>query len=570
MVLRGISASHGVALGAVYIYRPSDIDAAERFIKSDAVEREKDHYAEVCEIAAGEIRSIHASMAHDKPEKAKIFSTHLDILYDPDIRNEIIEGIEAELWAGSWAIWKAYGKFIEVIEKTKDPVIRERSVDLEDVRKRILRIWHRLPGSNLTSLSAPVIIAARDLLPSDTATLDRRNALAIITETGGASSHSAIIARSYGIPAVVGIPRLLESLRQNGFAAVDALTGEVFPDPDNETQKRLAAKRARYLREAAEIKKFSKRKSATADGMRIDIGLNIGCADDDDLAGATCTDFVGLFRTEFLFMGRKDLPSEDEQFAAYRKVLELYGKRPVTLRTLDIGGDKQLDCMETPKEDNPFLGNRALRLCFAYPGIFKTQLRAALRASVFGNLHLMLPMVGSIDDIRRAKSIIQEVEDDLDCDGIAYNRDFRLGIMIEIPSIAMIADLAAEEVDFASIGTNDLCQYLTAVDRMNPEVSCYYQSFHPAVFRLIGKVAGHFNSAGKPLCVCGEMGGDPFAAAALVGLGLRKLSMGLSSVAQVKRMISRLPIMAFEEIARTVQELSTADEVENFLKQILG
>ena len=570
MVLKGISASQGVALGTVFIYRPSFADAAESFIESGAVEGEKERYREVCEIAAAQIRTIHASLAHDKPEKAKIFSAHLDILYDPAIGEAIIQGMESELWTGGWAIQKAYGKFIDIIENANDPVIRERYVDLEDVCKRILRIWYRLPEKNLSSLNAPVIIAARDLLPSDAATLDRRNALAIITETGGAASHSAIIARSYGIPTVVGIPRLLESLSQNGFAAVDAIAGEVFPDPDNETLKRLTAKRTRYLREAAEIKKFSKRKPATADGKRIDIGLNIRCASDEELAGAACTDFVGLFRTEFLYMGRKDLPSEDEQFMAYRKVLEIYGKRPVTLRTLDIGGDKRLDCMETPKEDNPFLGNRALRLCFAYPAIFKTQLRAALRASVFGNLHLMLPMVGSIDDIRRAKSIIEEVEDDLDSGGIAYNRDFRLGIMIEIPSIAIIADLAAAEVDFASIGTNDLCQYLIAVDRMNPEVSGYYQSFHPALFRLIGNVAGHFNSAGKPLCVCGEMGGDPYAAAALVGLGLRKLSMGLSSVAQVKRMISRLPLMAFEEIARTVQELPTADEVENFLKQILG
>jgi len=570
MVLKGNPVSPGVALGTIYIHRPFFAEAVESFIGKDSVKLEKERYAEVQEKAAAEIRSIHVSLIHDEDEKAKIFRAHEDILYDPAIQEEIIEGIESELWAGDWAIWKVYAKFIRMIQKTKDTMIRERFEDFEDVRKRLLRVWHGYPENNLSALRSPVIIAARDLLPSDTATMDRRNVLAIIAETGGNDSHSAIIARSYEIPAVLGIPNLLETVSQSSFAAVDALAGEVFSGPDEETRQRLSVKREQYLRKNAEIKLFLTKEPLTADNRRIEIGLNIANAGDAELAGADCTDYVGLFRTEFLYMGRKDLPPEDEQFIAYRKVLELYGKRPVTLRTLDIGGDKTLDCMETPKEDNPFLGKRALRLCFSFPGIFKTQLRAALRASVFGNLNLMLPMVGSMDDIRRAKNILEEVKKELDTAGSAYNRDFKLGIMIEIPSIALIADFAAEEVDFASLGTNDLCQYLTAVDRTNPEVSTYYQSFHPAMFRLIGEVAASFNKAGKPLSICGEMGGDPYAAAVLVGLGLRKLSMGLTSVAKVKRMLSLLSITEAEKIACTVKEFSTAAEVTNFLKQKLG
>ncbi|MDR0722553.1 MAG: phosphoenolpyruvate--protein phosphotransferase, partial [Treponema sp.] len=294
-------------------------------------------------------------------------------------------------------------------------------------------------------------------------------------------------------------------------------------------------------------------------------GLNIGGADEQELAGEAYTDLVGLFRTEFLYMGRDTLPSEEEQFTVYKKILQRYGRRPVTLRTLDIGGDKTLSSMNLPKEDNPVLGNRALRLCFTCPEVFKTQLRAALRASVFGNLWLMLPMVSSIDDIRRAKTYITEARGELDVEGVAYNKSFKIGIMVEIPSIAVIADLAAKEVDFASIGTNDLCQYLTAVDRMNPQTASYYQTYHPGMFRLIGTVVEQFNRAGKPICVCGEMGGDVLAAPVLVGLGMRKLSMGLASVARIKRVLASLTVAKAEELAGTVINLSTAHEVERYL-----
>ena len=569
MILKGNPVSPGIAMGPVSIYSPFSIQATEKFIEQGAAASEKDRYAEVKEKAKAEINSIYTKLMKEDAEKAKIFFAHIDILDDPAVQEEITEGIETELWAGDWAIQKTYAKFIKMILKAKDPMIRERSADFEDVKRRLIRIWNGVPENNLSALASPVIIAAKDLLPSDTATMDRRNVLAIITETGGSTSHSAIIARSYEIPAVLGIPNLFDEVKHDSFAAVDAITGEVFPEPDEETRKRFSAIQENYLKEVKETKTFLGKEPLTADGVLIEIGLNIGNANDEELAGVEFTDFTGLFRTEFLYMGRSELPAEDEQFNVYRKVLKLYGNQPVYLRTLDIGGDKTLDCMNLPKEDNPFLGKRALRLCFNFPDVFKTQLRAALRASVFGNLYLMLPMVGSIDDIRRAKHILENVKAELKNEGITYRENFKLGIMIEVPSIALIADLAAKEVDFASLGTNDLCQYLTAADRMNPEVSSYYQSFHPAMFRLIGEVAGHFDKAGKPISVCGEMGGDPLAAAVLVGLGIRKLSMGLASVAPVKRMLSRLSIAAAREIAGKVKEFSTAAEVEFFLKQTL-
>ncbi|MDR3162085.1 MAG: phosphoenolpyruvate--protein phosphotransferase [Spirochaetaceae bacterium] len=567
MVLKGTPVSPGIAIGKLYCYQPVHIEVSEGFCGAGEAEAQIARFEEVKGEAAKEIEAIRAALeALGDPEKAKIFTAHLDILDDVAITEEILQGIQEENWTGDWAIQKIYAKFERMIRKAKDPLIRERAADFDDVRKRLIRRWYGVQEKGLGALTEPVIVAARDLLPSDTASLDRKKVLAILTEVGGTTSHSAIIARSYEIPAILGIPDLMSQVRQDQSAAVDAGAGELILEPAPDTVKAYELKREEFRREAAETREFLGAEARTACGIRIDIGLNIGGADEQELAGEAVTDLVGLFRTEFLYMGRDSLPDEDEQFAVYKKVLQRYGGRPVTLRTLDIGGDKTLSSMNLPREDNPVLGNRALRLCFTYPEVFKTQLRAALRASVFGSLWLMLPMVGSIDDIRRATAFITEVKDELDAEGAAYDPHFKTGIMVEIPSIAVVADLAAKEVDFASIGTNDLCQYLTAVDRMNPRTAQYYQPYHPAMFRLIGNVVEQFNRAGKPICVCGEMGGDALAAPVLVGLGMRKLSMGLASVARIKRLLSSLTVEKAEQLAAAVINLSTAPEVEHYLR----
>ncbi|MDR1374520.1 MAG: phosphoenolpyruvate--protein phosphotransferase [Treponema sp.] len=567
MVLKGMPVSPGVAAGKLYRYEPFHIEVAESFCEAGQQEAELARYRRVKETAEAELVAVSFSMAD--PEKAKIFTAHVDILNDVAINEEIAEGITVKNWTGNWAIQKIYAKFIKMIQRAPDPLIKERSADFEDVRKRLLRIWEGVREASLSVLTEPVIIAARDLLPSDTATLDRDHALAILTEVGGSTSHSAIIARSYGIPAILGIPDLMEQIRQTGTAVADALAGELILDPDQDLLVRYELKRQDFLREQEETETYLDKEALTADGVRIDIGLNIGGGGEEELAGEAYTDLVGLFRTEFLYMGRNSLPSEEEQFEVYKKVLVRYGDRPVTLRTLDIGGDKTLESMKIPREDNPVLGNRALRLCFSEPGMFKTQLRAALRASAFGRLWLMLPMVGSIDDIRRARELIAGARAELDAEGIRCGNEIKVGIMVEIPSIAMIADLAAAEADFASIGTNDLCQYLTAVDRTNPAVAAYYQSYHPGMFRLIRRVVEEFNRAGKPVCVCGELGGDGLAVPVLVGMGMRKLSMGLASIARIKRVLSVLTIAQAEELAKTVVNLPTAADVELYLKKHL-
>lgn len=569
MKLRGNPVSEGLAIGPIFVYRPFEAVVEENYCDEAQIQSKIDKYEETKERAALELREICEKMEQIDPDKAKIFVAHQDILRDEAVNEEIIEGISVNHWNPDWAIQKTFGKFARMLKKAPDPLIRERAADLEDVKARLLRIWHGVPESNLSTLAEPVVVAARDLLPSDTALLDRGKVLAILTEVGGATSHSAIIARSYEIPAVLGVPELLEHVEAGQLAAVDAQNGVIDLEPAAGEVEKFGERQRRYREYAAEVKAFINEEPVTADGVRVDIGLNLGSANESEMAGEPYTDMVGLFRTEFLYMGRTDLPSEDEQFEIYKKVLTAYGSRPVTLRTLDIGGDKELFCLNLPKEDNPFLGNRALRLCFSRTDIFMTQLRASLRAALYGNLWLMLPMVSSIDDIRLAKKLIEEVKAELRAEGTPFASDYKLGIMIEVPSIAIIADLAVQEVDFASIGTNDLCQYLMATDRMNPDVTAYYQTYHPALLRIIKNVTQVFNEHGKPISVCGEMGGDCLSAAALVGLGLRKLSMGFASVAKIKKMLRSLSVSEAEKIAEASINLQTAGQVEAFLRESL-
>ena len=500
-------------------------------------------------------------------EKASIFSAHLEILSDETMDEEIQAGISGGESSGPWVIRSVYEQYASMFEQLADPIIRERAVDLRDVCARLLRCWEGLPEQNLSALPEPVIIITHDLVPSDTATLDRNNVLGIVTEIGGSTSHSAIIARSYEIPAVLGVSGIVSQLEDRQEVILDAVDGAILTGFDEEVRSAYEAKRREILRRQAHTKLYIDREPITPDGVRIAVELNIASAEPQNLEYAKYTDGVGLFRSEFLYMGRSALPTEEEQFQAYRKVLMTYGSRPVILRTLDIGGDKPLDCLDIPKEDNPFLGNRALRLCFQHPDMFRTQLRASLRASVYGNLWLMFPMVASMDDIRRAKSCLESAKAELTAEGIPFSPDLKVGIMVEIPAIAFLADQAAREVDFASIGTNDLTQYLTAVDRGNPEVRAYYQTYHHSLFRLIGYVVRSFAAQGKPVGVCGEMGGDPLAAAVLIGLGMRQLSMGAASVASIKQMILSTSCETAKALAETVCGLSTADEVRKYLKE---
>lgn len=569
MVYHGNPVSEGIALGKVLLYEPFVPDVKSTLIEKDDVQKSIDHYENARSSAKAELEIIQ-QMLKDDPEKAKIMAAHMDILFDVAMDEEIRGSITFELKSAETAVNEVYGRYIKIIGRSKDELIRERAADLQDVKRRLLRNCMGIEEKNLAFLAEPSVIVAHDLFPSDTASMNRKNVLAIVTEEGGPTSHTAILARSYEIPALLGVKEIRSQLQNGQQVIVDAVDGCLLTEPTDVEQETYEKKRALYLRQAADTKKYLGAEAVTKDGVKIEVELNIGSANVQEIQGMQYTSGVGLFRTEFLYMGRNTLPTEEEQVEIYRKVLMQAGKNPVTVRTLDIGGDKKVDSLNLPKEDNPFLGNRALRLCFDRRDIFKTQLRAVMRAGTIGNLWVMFPMVGSLDDVRNAMAVVHEVQNEMDREGVSYGKNIKFGIMIEIPSIALIADLAAKEVDFASIGTNDLCQYTTAVDRLNPTVAKYYQSYHPAMFRLIGYVVEQFNKQGKPICVCGELGGDKLAAPVLLGLGMRRLSMGIASVARIKKIITQLDVARAKTLAENVCRLETAEEIESYLKTALA
>lgn len=566
IILKGNPVSAGLTLGKIYVYKAFTCDVYETYFEAGQVDKFLEEYNNARATANAELSAIVDMMNAKGDDKALIFEAHKEILADEDMNDEVLMAIQDENCMPDYAVDRVYGEFAAMLAKAKDPLIAGRAADIRDVRNRVLRILHGEKEKNLSRLDDKVVVVAHDLLPSDTATLDRENVLGIITEVGGETSHSAIIARGYKLPAILGVPEATEALKDGDEVILDALDGTVTVHPNDELKASFAEKLKKFTEDSRITEEYLGRKLSTADGVELDIGLNVGSPAPD--AAYEYIDFVGLLRSEFLYMESDHLPTEDEQFAAYKKVIENTKGKPVTLRTLDIGGDKTLKYMDMPKEDNPFLGNRALRLCLNNPEMFNTQLRAALRASAFGELWIMFPMVGTVDDIRNGQAAVERAKKELDDEGIAYDHNVKVGIMIEIPAIAQIADIAASMVDFASVGTNDLCQYLHAVDRMNAKISNYYQTFSPSMFRMLGFIFSEFNKAGKPISVCGEMAGNPLAAVPLVGLGLKKLSMSGSNLARVKRAVASVTMEQAREIGNTVINLHTEKDIIDYLNSV--
>lgn len=569
MKLSGTSVSRGFAVGKVFIYKTFQPVIEKTTLHTSQIEDALLQFRAAKKAAAKELDAL-ATISGPESGHSKIFKAHLEIASDPAISEDVEKVIVDDYMAVGWAVHSIYDKYISLFENVEDTLIRERASDLRDVRDRILRC---LKGENDRKPhlpDEPIVLLAHDLMPSDTAQLDPNMILAIITESGGTTSHTAIIARAHGIPAVLGVKDVLAKVADGSVVAVDAIDGCVVIDPDRQLEKQYNEKRAAFVEYQKELAAYWGKPAVLADGTAVQTMLNIAHGDETELQAADHVDGVGLFRTEFLYMDARAAPSEEEQLTAYRRVLETFGDKPVILRTLDIGGDKQLAYMDLPKEDNPFLGLRALRLCFSLTDLFRTQLRAALRAAPYGNLWVMFPMVGDLEDFHRAKAIAQEVEQSLASEGIDVLGKAKYGIMIEIPSIALVADQVANAVDFASIGTNDLCQYLTATDRLNPGVSEYYQERHPAMLRLIKNTIDAFDKAGKPISVCGEMAGDPVSAVVLAGLGLRKFSMGSAGIAQVRQKLSTITLEKAEALAGKLLRLPSTKQVEDTLKKELS
>ncbi len=559
-VLLGNPVSRGIVLARAYVYEPLMLTVTDGYFEAGKENEYVGAFENVVFRAKAELQKL----SDKKAEAAGIFAAQSVLLEDEGLLREIHTAIVEERMYPDRAIAHVISQFAEEIGNVQDPLIAARAADLYDVRNRLLRIYQGKEEQNLSDFSEDVIIIAKELLPSDTATLDRRHVKGIITERGGENSHTAILARSYQIPAILGVAEVMKQIPNGALVVMDALNGEVIVNPSKEEQIRFQENQQSYLQKRGEAAQYACKPGRTRDGHEIQIGMNIDGAEFD--VPEEDYDFVGLFRTEFLYMESVALPTEEEQLLVYKRVLDNAKGKMVTLRTLDIGGDKTLPYMELPKEDNPFLGKRALRFCLAESELFMTQLRAALRASAYGPLQLMFPMVGSMEDIYRAKEYVKSAMEQLEAEGIPYDKDIKLGIMIEVPAIALIADLAAEEVDFASVGSNDLTQYICAADRMNPEITTYYQNYSPAMLRLLCSIADAFAEKGKPLSLCGEMAGNPEAAVLLAGLGITKLSMSPSRIPGVKAALAQITMEDARELAERCKYAKTEKEVREYLK----
>ncbi|AOL33857.1 phosphoenolpyruvate--protein phosphotransferase [Geobacillus thermoleovorans] len=564
--IHGIAASSGIAIAKAYRLETPHLAAEKRTVAD--VEAEIARLEAAVAKAKEELEAIKQHALEKLGEdKAAIFAAHLLVLDDPELLNPIKEKIKTEQVNAEYALHETASFFISMFEGMNNEYMKERAADIRDVTKRVLAHLLGVTISNPSLISEEVVIIAEDLTPSDTAQLNRQYVKGFATDIGGRTSHSAIMARSLEIPAVVGTKAITAEVQNGDIVIVDGLDGQVVVNPSPELLARYEEKRARYEEQKAEWAKLVDQPTVTADGVHVELAANIGTPDDVKGALANGAEGIGLYRTEFLYMGRSELPTEDEQFAAYKTVLEKMDGKPVVVRTLDIGGDKELPYLHLPKEMNPFLGFRAIRLCLEMQDMFRTQLRALLRASVHGNLKIMFPMIATLDEFRQAKAILLEEKEALLRQGVPVADGIEVGMMVEIPAAAVMADQFAREVDFFSIGTNDLIQYTMAADRMNERVSYLYQPYNPAILRLISYVIDAAHREGKWVGMCGEMAGDPIAIPILLALGLDEFSMSATSILPARAQLKRLSKEDAVCVKETVLSLGTAEEVVSFVKR---
>ncbi|RXZ81701.1 phosphoenolpyruvate--protein phosphotransferase [Paenibacillaceae bacterium] len=565
-VYKGIGASPGMAAAQVFVYHQDDYVPAES--KTQNPESEAARFKAAIHEVRAELEQIrNATEARLGADKAEIFEGHLMILEDPDLIDAVLEKVEGEAVNAEFALYAVSRSFIEILSQAEGEYLRERAADVRDVCGKIMNRLRGTEQQDLSSLTGEWIIVAEDLSPSDTAKLNLDCVKGLVTEIGSRTSHSAIMARSLGIPAVVGAGPQLRQVETGAWAVLDAVEGQLLVNPSEEEQARFTEKKGRYEQRQAELAQWVSRSTATLDGHHVELAANIGKLEDVQKALDNGAEAIGLFRTEFLYMGRSTLPSEEEQFKSYKYVLEKMEGKPVVIRTLDIGGDKELPYLNLPKESNPFLGQRALRLCLERPDIFRTQLRALLRASRFGNLKIMFPMIAVKSELLEAKRLLAEERSKLVAEGAELAENIEIGMMIEVPAAAITADLFAKEVDFFSIGTNDLIQYTMAADRMNETVSYLYQPCHPSILRLIRIVIEAARKEGKWVGMCGEMASDETAIPLLLGMGLHEFSMSAGAILPSREMIGQLSREAWSVLADEAADLSTQEEIQSFVRK---
>ncbi|WP_046213439.1 phosphoenolpyruvate--protein phosphotransferase [Paenibacillus wulumuqiensis] len=563
----GIAASSGIAIAKAFRLEHPEYEITKRSVSDADAELAK--LTSALEQSKVELEAIKERTLQEMgAKKAEIFESHLLILNDPELIDPVKDKISSDMINAEYALNEVASQFVTMFENMKSAYLQERAADMRDVTKRVI---NHLMGVNFQSpaeIREEVVIIAEDLTPSDTAQLDRNYVKGFTTNIGGRTSHSAIMARSLEIPAVVGTKEVMEVVQNGDMVIVDGLEGNVIVNPDEATLAEYRAKREAYEAQVAEWRKLRDEATVSKDGVHIELAANIGTPNDVSGVIDNGGEAVGLYRTEFLYMGRDELPSEDVQFNAYKTVLEKMAGKPVVVRTLDIGGDKELPYLVLPKEMNPFLGFRAIRLCLDRQDIFRTQLRALLRASVYGELRVMFPMIATLGEFREAKAVMMEEKEKLVAEGVSVSDNIQLGIMVEIPSTAVLADQFAKEVDFFSIGTNDLIQYTMAADRMNERVSYLYQPYNPSILRLVKMVIDAAHKEGKWAGMCGEMAGDATAIPLLLGLGLDEFSMSASSILPARSQIAKLSKAEMQELATKALDMQTAEQVVELVNAI--
>lgn len=561
--MKGIGASDGYGIGSIVRLEEADLTFEDRIVEDQETEISRfqkavEKFTERTMKMADEMRE---RVGH---KEAEILEGHVMMISDPSMSDGVIEQIKSGVCVER-AFSNVCDMFIQAFSETEDELTRQRVTDIQDMHTRLLKIL--LGKEELAISQVPVgsILVARDLTPSMTVGIQKDAVVGILTEVGGRTSHSAILARALEVPAVLSVPDVMKQVENGQQVILDGFTGEVLLNPTEEQKKHYEQKQEAYLAEKEELKCLVGKTTVTACGKKVELVCNIGKPKDADVVIERDGEGVGLFRTEFLFMDRTSIPTEEEQFQAYKEVAEKMAGKPVIIRTLDVGGDKEIPYLHLPKEDNPFLGYRAIRVCLDQPDMYRGQLRALLRASAYGDIRIMVPMVTCLEELRAVKDLLQELKEELDKEQISYNPDIKVGVMIETPAAVCIADLLAKEADFFSIGTNDLTQYTMVVDRGNAQVAYLYSTYHPAVLRSIEKVITAANQAGIPVGMCGEAAADARLIPLLLAYGLDEFSVSATSVLATRNVISKWTMDEAKQLAEEVRSLATEQEVAQVL-----
>ena len=562
---KGTGASPGIALGKALVIEHSELVIEKKTIEN--IDEEIQKLESAVKVSKEELTKVkEKALAELGEHEAEIFEAHLLVLEDPELIGSAISKIRDEKVNADYALNEIKEMFVAMFESMDNEYMRERAADIKDVTNRVLRHILGIKVVDLAGLDEEVVLIAHDLTPSDTATMNKNMVLGFLTDIGGRTSHTAIMARTLEIAAVVGLSDITKKVKDGDCIVFNGDTGEVIVNPDEETKAKYASLKEEFEEYRKSLELLKGQASVTTDGRHVELAGNIGSPNDVSGLMKNDAEGVGLYRTEFLYMDKEDaFPSEEEQYEAYKAVLEGMNNKPIVIRTLDIGGDKELPYFEMEPEMNPFLGYRAIRLCLDRKDIFKTQLRALYRASVHGKLRIMFPMISSLEELLDAKEVIKEVLKELDAENIAYSNDVEVGMMIEIPSAAVISDVLAKHVDFFSIGTNDLIQYTCAVDRMNQKISHLYNQFNPAVLRLIKMVIDNAHKEGKWVGMCGESAGDQRMIPILLGFGLDEFSMSPISILPARKLITSLSYADMQKFADEVLVMGTAKEIKEYV-----